>query len=144
MSCRINRKLDLSVKTPLITQAVVILAPEETMKIKGEGIEDAGVRDMQGVKYHMYNGPAMGPGSNLNLTISAGTSSGLLRLLPGSSTNLVVGLSAFGLVLVIAGAWLYSRTRRSEPVTDCSAGRSRTDACFGHPRSGHGCHSGSG
>lgn len=33
----------------------------------------------------------------------------------GSNTSLVVGLVAFGVVLIVAGVWLYSRSRKETP-----------------------------
>ena len=38
--------------------------------IKGDGIQDAGVRDMQGVMYHMYSGGGLEAGDELSLTLS--------------------------------------------------------------------------
>jgi cytochrome c553 len=107
-----NRKLELTRTTPLITQAVVILAPEDTLTVKGDNLEDAGARDMQGVQYHMYNAPAMGPGGDLTLTVNARSRG--LRLASAPSSNLIIGLSALGLTLLVAGAWLFNRTRRSD------------------------------
>lgn len=106
-----KRKLELTRTTPLNTQAVVILAPEDTLTIRGDDLKDAGARDMQGVQYHMYNAPMMPPGGQLALIIGARGRG--LRLASTSTANLVIGLSALGITLLAAGGWLYSRTRRS-------------------------------
>lgn len=106
-----NRKLELSRPMNLPIQAVVILAPEESVKIEGEGIQDAGSRDIQGLQYHMYNGPAMQPGSELQLSITGKPQGGLSALTTGSSTNLLLGAGVLGAVLVAAGIWLYLRNR---------------------------------
>jgi hypothetical protein len=37
-----------------------------------------------------------------------------LRLASAPSSNLIIGLSALGLTLLVAGAWLFNRTRRSD------------------------------
>jgi cytochrome c553 len=98
-----NHKLDLVRPVNMATSAVVILVPEDGFKITG--IQDGGVRDVQGMSYHLYNGDALQPGQEIHLTISDN-----VRLLPsGSSTNLLFGLGALGVVLIGAGVWLYRR-----------------------------------
>jgi hypothetical protein len=106
-----DRKLELSRPMNLPVQAVVILVPEESIKIKGEGIQDAGSRDIQGIQYHMYNGPAVQPGDDLQLTVTGKPQGSSLSLSTSSSTNLLIGAGVLGLVLVAAGVWLYWRSR---------------------------------
>ena len=101
-----NRKLELARPASMATNAVVVLVPEDGLKISGDSIQDAGVRDLEGVQYHLYNGSGVQPGQEVRLTVSNN-----LRLLPssGSSTNLLIGLAALGVVLIGAGVWLYRR-----------------------------------
>lgn len=112
-----NRKLDLVRTTPLNTQAVVILAPEDGVKIRGENLQDAGSRDIQGVPYQMYNGAAMEAEDDLRLTIS-GRPGGGFKLTSAPPSNLMIGLAALGTVLLVAGAWLYTRNRRNGAALD--------------------------
>ena len=93
----------------LPVNAVVILGPEEGVKVKSNQLQDAGTRQMQDISYHMYTSDRLEAGSELAMTISGrpkGTS-----LVAGSSTNLVIGLLAFGIALIVAGAWLFRRNR---------------------------------
>jgi hypothetical protein len=106
-----NNKLELSRPMDLPVKAVVILVPEESIKIKGEGIQDGGARDIQGLQYHMYNGPALQMGSDLQLTITGKPQAGSPALSTGSSTNLLIGAGVLGVVLVAAGVWLFLRNR---------------------------------
>jgi mono/diheme cytochrome c family protein len=112
-----NRKLDLSRPINMPVKAVVILVPEKSVKVKGEGIQDAGTRDIQGLQYHMYNGQAIQPGNDLQLTITGKPEGGSPALSTSSSTNLLIGAGILGLVLVAAGVWLYQRSR-PEPNDD--------------------------
>ncbi len=91
MSCPTKASWSLARPIDLPVQAVVILAPEESVKIKGEGIQDAGTRDIQGLQYHMYNGPAMPSGSELRLTVTGKLQGGAMNLTTGSNTNLLIG-----------------------------------------------------
>lgn len=110
-----NRKLEFDRTTPLNTQAVVILAPEDGVKIKGDNLQDSGSRSIQGVNYHMFNGAAMSAGDELHLTISGRPGGSGIKLSNAPTANLVIGLSALGAVLVVAGAWLFTRNRRFLP-----------------------------
>jgi mono/diheme cytochrome c family protein len=119
-----DRKLDLVQTMNLPVGAVVILLPEGSVKIKGDTLQDAGVRDVQGVQYHLYNGQGLAAGSQLNLTLSGAPATSTPGITLGSSTNLVVGLGAFGLALLAAGAWLFRRSRsatgEAEPVEEAA------------------------
>ena len=106
-----KRKLDLSRPMTLPVQAVVILVPEQSIKIKGEGIQDAGTRDIQGIQYHMYNGQALQMGNDLKFTVTGKPAAGATALTTSSSTNLLIGVGVLGLVLVVAGVWIYLRNR---------------------------------
>jgi mono/diheme cytochrome c family protein len=106
--------LDLSHPVNLQTNAVVILIPEDGIKIRGEGLEDAGVRDIQGTPFHMYNRGPIQQGENLELTVTT-AGSGLAGILDlGDNTGQAVGIGLLGAALVIAGIWLFRRSGEQE------------------------------
>jgi len=107
-----DRKLELDQPVSLPVDAVVILIPEDGVKIKSDMLVDDGVRDVQGAKYRLYNGGALATGDMLSMSISGRPTSGQPTLPGGSTTNIVIGVGVFGLALVLAGVWLYTRTRR--------------------------------
>jgi mono/diheme cytochrome c family protein len=113
-----NNKLDLVQPITLPTNAVVILAPEGTVSIKGDQFQDAGTTDVQGTSYHMYNGPAYSPGQEMRLTVTAGSGAQGLAIAAGGSTNLLIGVGAFGVALIVAGAFLFMRNRGRVPSQD--------------------------
>jgi hypothetical protein len=106
-----NRKLDLTRTAPLTTQSVVVMAPENGVRLRGDQLNDGGTRDVQGVAYHIYNGPALETGESLNLSLSGQPGAEGFTLSSSSTTNLVIGLGALGVVLLLAGVWLFSRGR---------------------------------
>lgn len=104
-----SKKLELARPVNLNTSAVIILVPDGSVKVRGEGILDGGMRDVQGVQYHLYNGGGYSAGQSINLIITGNPSGGLPTLSKGSTTSLLVGLGALGFVLILAGIWLYRR-----------------------------------
>ena len=104
-------KLDFIRPSNMPANAVVLLVPEDGIKIKGDNIEDGGTRDVDGVPFHMYNGSSLAAGDELRLTISGRASGDSLVSGLESNTGLLIGIGALGLVLIAAGVWLYQRSR---------------------------------
>jgi hypothetical protein len=113
-----ERKLDLERLISIPVDAVVILVPEGEIKIKSDQLEDGGTRDVQGTQYHTYSGGGLAAGDKLQLSLTGRPTSSAPGLAAGSSTSLLVGLSVFGVALVVAGVWIYRRTRSGEAVLE--------------------------
>lgn len=111
-----DRKLELRHPVTLPVNAVVILLPEDGLKVSGESLQDMGTRDVQGLSYHMYSAQRIEPGGELRFTISGRPAIGGAGLVRGTNSSLIVGLIAFGLALVVAGAWLYVRSRTGREI----------------------------
>jgi mono/diheme cytochrome c family protein len=112
-----TNKLDLRQPVSLPVAAVVVLLPEDGVKIKSNALTDAGTRDVQGTAYHMYNGDKIDPGGTLSLTLSGNP--GLVTASPlaiDTRNDLIIGLAALGLVLIVVGVMIYQRTRLRETL----------------------------
>jgi mono/diheme cytochrome c family protein len=108
-----QRRLELSQPVPLPVEAVVILVPEGSMKIRSDTLSDNGVRDVQGTQYHLYSGASLNAGDDLQLTLT-GSPGGSRATLPlGPYSSLVIGLAGLGLALVVAGLVLYRRSQNA-------------------------------
>jgi mono/diheme cytochrome c family protein len=116
-----DRKLDLDQPISLPVGAVVILVPEGSIKVKGDQIQDGGVRDVQGTKYHTYSGGALQRGDELRMTVTASASGGGAGLASASSASLVIGLAGFGLALILAGVWLFRRNQANAQAEGSTA-----------------------
>jgi mono/diheme cytochrome c family protein len=113
-----NRQLDLEHQMLMPVGAVVVLVPKDGIKISGDNLQDSGTREVQGELYHLYNGGDLEAGDNLSITISGRPSTGSslsLSTTANTSTNLIIGLAFFGVALVVAGVWLFQRSRKSQP-----------------------------
>jgi len=106
-------KFDLSQELDYPVNAVVILMPEGDVKIKSDNLQDEGLRDVQGSQYRVYNGSMLPAGENLELAISGKPGGRGFSLSSGSTTSAIIGLAAFGFALIVAGVWLYQRSRIS-------------------------------
>ncbi len=109
-----ERKLEFSQPPPLPVEAVVVLVPEGSIQVRGEGLEDDGVQDMEGAQYHLYSVSRLGAGEALNLTITGRPAGSRPTLSLGTSGGLVIGLAGLGLALVAAGLVLYRRSQTPE------------------------------
>jgi mono/diheme cytochrome c family protein len=121
-----DRKLDLVQPMSVPVNAVVVLVPEDGIKVKGETLVDEGTRDVQGAQYRLFNGGSIPAGSELSLSISGRPSTTAPTLTAGSSTNLVIGLGIFGLTLILAGVFLYRRSRTAESEAEDESDRDIT------------------
>jgi mono/diheme cytochrome c family protein len=101
-----NRPLNLP------ANAIVVLMPESGVKLKTDMLQDGGSRDVQGIAYQMYTGGNLTAGSELNLELSGKPKASAPTLTPSESrTNLLIGLGALGLTLILMGIWLYRRSQ---------------------------------
>jgi hypothetical protein len=70
------------------------------------------VQDVQGVTYHVFSGEGIEANSNLSFNLSGRPNLGESSLIgPTSRDNLVIGLGVFGVAMIVAGGWLFLRTR---------------------------------
>jgi len=118
----LDRKLELSQRVELPVKAVVVLVPEDGINVRGETIQDEGVREMDGFNYHTYNGSSIAAGESLDLVISRASSFSLAQLSSGSSTSLVVGAAVFLMALLTAGVLLNRRNRQTEDEIEDESG----------------------
>lgn len=109
-------KLELAVKPPLNADAAIVMVPPTGVKLKSEQLTESGERsDVQGMSFLMYQSKgAIAAGQPINLSLSgtpgdASSTSGL-----GVNTYLLVGLGAFGLVLIGTGLWFYRQRKVTE------------------------------
>lgn len=98
----------------------------EGVKASGQNLVDGGVRDQGngGGRFQLYDAGSRQSGQYLTLMVSGqGNAAGLFSLLgSGANTDLLIGISVLGLVLVLSGAWLYRRERSPHPKSTRTEG----------------------
>ncbi len=109
-----DRRLEFSQAVAMNTSAVVIMIPDNGIKLSGDLLQDGGLRDFQGVSYRMYNGSNLSAGSELVFDISGRpNTSGATLIGETSWQNIAIGVGGLGVVLVVVGLWLYQRNKKA-------------------------------
>ncbi len=97
----------------LPTSAVVVMLPDNGIKLSSSMLQDGGTTDYKGITYRIYNGNSINAGSSVDLTLTGSPRQAAASILaPGSMQNLAIGLGVFGVALVALGLWLYQRNRQ--------------------------------
>lgn len=113
-----NRKLEFVQPMFLPTSAVVVLVPDNGVKVTSSMLKDGGTRDYQNTTYRMYNGENLIAGSSLEFTLSGTPRKSAGSVFTGSTMqNLAIGLAFFGVALVLTGLLLYRRYQRKAALT---------------------------
>jgi mono/diheme cytochrome c family protein len=106
------------------TSAVIVMMPENGVEVESNQLTDAGMRDIEGISYNLYNGSNLRSGDQLGMAVSgkpkASAVAGDTATGVGTSNGLVIGLASFGVVLIGAGVYLWVRNRDKEEAGDGS------------------------
>lgn len=106
-----EKKLELALPFALPVSAAKVVVPEG-IKAESKQLTDQGIKEMQpGARFQVYSASALQGGDSLKMTLS-----GKVKLASATSgvtdnQSLLIGISAFGVVLILAGVWLYVRDR---------------------------------
>jgi hypothetical protein len=108
-------KLEFSQSFPIKINSLSVLAPDG-VTVEGANFTAGGLQDMgSGAQYQVFNGGSLEPGKELQVSAS-GTPKGSTQpqAASGNSStqNILIGIGAFGLVLILVGIWMYWRDRQ--------------------------------
>jgi len=127
-----NRKLVFAQPMFLPTSAVVVMVPDNGVKVTSSMLQDGGTKDYQGTTYRMFNGSSLLAGSSLDFTLSGTPKKDAASLFTtGSIQNLAIGLGLFGVALVAVGFWLFRRNQLKLAFQPVTAGLGMPDSISG-------------
>ena len=118
-----DHKLDFSQPMFLPTSAVIVMVPDNGVKVSSNMLQESGTRDYQDTTFRMYNGTSLLAGGSLEFTLS-GTpkqAGGKTLLTVANPQSLAIGLGLFGVALVLAGLWLYRRNQQKLALQPASS-----------------------
>ncbi len=108
-----GQKFELTQAFPLQTEKVNLLIPLG-LQAEGSNLTAGKTQEMGGgVTYQLYSSSAIAAGQPFSARISGKPQAAATSASPTTNQNLLIGLGAFGLVLILAGAFLFWRERRT-------------------------------
>ena len=112
-----SEKIEISQTVLLPVTTISVFLPEG-MDAQGDTLKDEGIRQEQGTNYHVYTAGGINQNESIKFTILGkpqGTSVNPNAL---QNKTLLIGVGALGLVLVLAGAWLFLRSPKPVKETE--------------------------
>lgn len=114
-----GKKFELTQKFSIKTSALNLLVPQG-VKAEGANFVDGGAQSMgSGFTFQLYRAGSLEAGQTFTAKISGSpTTTSATSQTDDSSRNLVIGVGAFGVILIFAGIFFYWRDRRAEAEED--------------------------
>jgi hypothetical protein len=111
-----KEKVTFALPIAMRTAAGIVLVPEDGVKFKSNQFKDAGMQDIEGVSYTLYNSDSLNPGDSVSMTVSGKPANRPSGAAGGSDTRtgLMIGMIALGVALGGASMYLWLRTRAAE------------------------------
>ncbi|MBU2610097.1 MAG: c-type cytochrome [Chloroflexi bacterium] len=111
-----DKKLEVTQPFKLAAESVTLFVPEG-FKVKGDQLTDAGVKPIQGNSFQTYTTENVKADSSLTFTVRGSTTASTGGTSLDTKTSLIVGLGGLGIVLILAGVYLFfrDRARQVEP-----------------------------
>lgn len=99
------------VQPALLPIAEVVLYLPEGVEAEGVSLADGGMQNLQGTNFHVYTSGAVGKDAALEFTLSGDPANTAVTADLTQNQNLLIGIGALGVVLIIAGVWMYMRDK---------------------------------
>jgi mono/diheme cytochrome c family protein len=117
-----DRKLTFVQPMALPTSAVVVMVPDNGVKVDSTILQDGGTRNYQNTTYRMYNGSSLIGGSSLEFTLTGSPKQPVKSIFSSPNMQyLAIGLGAFGIAMVLGGLWLFNNNRRKAALESASS-----------------------
>jgi mono/diheme cytochrome c family protein len=105
-----DTRIDFEQPVSLSVSNTLIFLPEG-VTAKGETLTDAGIQALQGTNFQVYHAGPLNAGDSLSFTLSGKPKATSTTTDLTQNQPLLIGAGAFGLVLILAGVWMYLRDR---------------------------------
>ncbi|HKG53481.1 MAG TPA: c-type cytochrome [Anaerolineales bacterium] len=119
------KEFEFSQEFILPVKTVTVFVPEG-VTAKNTKLSDQGIQAIQNFNFQIYELDGVGAGDNVKLTISGTPKEASATTSSSTSTpeavtsnkNILIGAGAFGVALILAGAWMYLRDRNHAEETN--------------------------
>jgi mono/diheme cytochrome c family protein len=119
-----DKALELTQPLALPVSSALVIVPEG-IKVKSDQLTDEGIQQtQQGFNVQMYSASNLPAGTPLEVTLSGNVRSATAV---DSRQTLLIGAGAFGVVLILAGVWMFLRDRGKPDDDDFEGGEGNED-----------------
>lgn len=113
-----DKGLELSQPLALPVSSALVIVPEG-IKVKADQLTDEGLQQTQGgTNAQMYTANGLSAGTTFEMTLSGKVKSAAAGDESSNQQTLLIGAGAFGVVLILAGVWMFLRDRNKVDEDD--------------------------
>jgi mono/diheme cytochrome c family protein len=90
----------------------------EGVEARGDSLTDGGIQTIQTTNFHIYTAKGLNKDESFDFTLTGQPKTTEVNPDVTQNKNLLIGVGAFGVVLIIAGVWMFMRDRKRAEETD--------------------------
>ena len=106
---------EINISQPvLLSIGEVALFLPEGVEAKGATLTDEGIQTLQTTNFHVYSASGLNEGESIDFVLTGEPSNVAVAPDITQNKNLLIGIGALGLVLILAGVWMYMRDNKKE------------------------------
>ena len=114
-----EKEIAISQSARLPIGSVTLFLPEG-MEAEGKTLTDKGLQAMETMNFHVYSASGLKKDESIDFTVTGKPQTTAVNPDITQNKTLLIGVGAFGIVLILAGAWMYmnDRRKRDEEMDD--------------------------
>lgn len=105
------KEIAISQPALLPINALTLFLPEG-VEASGDILTDDGIQAIQTTNFHLYSADGLGKGDSFEFTLIGEPETTAVNPDVTQNKTLLIGVGAFGLTLILAGAWMFMRDRK--------------------------------
>jgi mono/diheme cytochrome c family protein len=105
-------------QTALLPIGSVTIYLPEGMIAKGDTLTDDGIQTLQNTNYHVYSASGLKQDESIKFIITGKPPTTAVNPDITQNKTLLISAGVFGIVLILAGAWMFMRDRKSKGVEE--------------------------
>jgi mono/diheme cytochrome c family protein len=114
-------------QTALMPIGGVSLLIPEGMEVAGKALTDGGMQTINSMTFHVYTASGLNKNENFEFTLKGKPATTAVNPDITQNKTLLIGVGAFGIVLILAGAWLFMRDRKRKREEEVDEGEEEPD-----------------
>ncbi len=107
------KEINISQPALLSIHGLTLFLPEG-VEAEGDALTDEGIQTLQATNFHVYSASGLNEGESIDFVLTGEPSNVAVAPDVTQNKNLLIGIGALGLVLILAGVWMYMRDNKKE------------------------------